>query len=229
MPSSDLPGLILQHEASTPADLLGEWLRERGIPYETVSVWEDGPPPDPTGRPWICSLGSDQTPGRACGPAWVDAEVDFLRAALELEVPVLGLCFGGQALAVAAGGDVHPADPPAAGWAEVETEDPSLIPAGPWLHFHYDQLEPPPEAVELARSPAGVAAFRIGRSLGLQFHPETGPAVAGRWAESERARLAEIGIDATTVAAGGAQLGDRAREFAFAIFDAWRADVLGDA
>ena len=101
MPTSELPALILQHEASTPADLLGEWLREREIPHETVDVWEEGAPSDPGGRPWICSLGSDQTPGRP-GPAWVEDEIDLLRAALDAEVPVLGLCFGGQALATAA-------------------------------------------------------------------------------------------------------------------------------
>jgi len=228
MPMAELPPLILQHEAATPADLLGDWLRERGIPHETVKVWEVGPPPDPTGRPWICSLGSDQTPGRPGGPAWVDAEVAFLRSALDAGVPVLGLCFGGQALAAAAGGRVHPAEPPAAGWAQAETTAPELIPAGPWLHFHYDQLEPPPGATELARSPAGVAAFRLGRSLGLQFHPETGPAVAARWAESERDRLAEIGIESATVTAGGERLGDRTRDLAFTLFDAWRANVLGD-
>lgn len=229
MHTRELPPLILQHEASTPADLLGEWLRERGISHETVPVWEEGPPTDPRGRPWICSLGSDQTPGRSGSPAWVDAEVAFLRSALDAGVPVLGLCFGGQALAVAAGGDVHPAQPPAAGWAEVETAEPALIPAGPWLHFHYDQLEPPPGAIELARSPAGVAAFRVGRSLGLQFHPETGPAVAARWAESESDRLDGMGIDPTGVAAGGERLGERPRELAFALFDAWRSDVIGDA
>ena len=227
MPATALPALILQHEANAPADLLGGWLRERGIAHETVPVWERGVPADPRGRPWICSLGSDQTPGRAGSLPWVDAEVALLRAALGAGVPVLGLCFGGQALATAAGGGVHPADPPAAGWAEVESNEPTLIPPGPWLHFHYDQLEPPPGATELARSPAGVAAFRLGRSLGLQFHPETGPAIAAGWAASERVRLRELGIDPAAVAAGGERLGDRGRELAFALFDGWRTEVLG--
>lgn len=227
MSASAPPALILQHEANAPADLLGDWMRERGIADETVPVWERGVPVDPIGRPWICSLGSDQTPGRAGSAPWVDAEVAFLRAALSAEVPVLGLCFGGQALAAAAGGAVHPADPPAAGWAEVETADPALIPPGPWLHFHYDQLEPPPRSTELARSPAGVAAFRLGRSLGLQFHPETGPAIAAGWAESERERLGELGIDPAAVTAGGERLGTRTRALAFALFDAWHSEVLG--
>ncbi len=227
MPLSAPAALILQHEPSAPADLLGEWLRARGIAHETVPVWERGAPTDPSGRPWICSLGSDQTPSRAGSAPWVDAEVALLGAALDAGVPVLGLCFGGQALAAAAGGAVHPADPPAAGWAEVETIEPELIAPGPWLHFHFDQLEAPPGSTELARSPAGVAAFRLGRSLGLQFHPETGPVVAAGWAESERARLREAGIDPDAVAAGGERLGARARDLAFALFDAWRAEVLG--
>lgn len=191
-----------------------------------MPVWERGAPTDPTGRPWICSLGSDQTPGQP-GPAWVEDEIAFLRAALDADVPVLGLCFGGQALAAAAGGSVHPADPPAVGWAEVETDVPELIAPGPWLHFHYHQLEPPPGSTELARSPAGVAAFRLGRNLGLQFHPETGPTVAAGWALSERADLERIGIDPDSVTSGGDALGARTRDLAFGLFDAWHRDVLG--
>ena len=105
---------------------------------------------------------------------------------------------------------------------------PELIAPGPWLSFHYAQLEPPPGAFELAHSPAGVAAFRLGRNLGLQFHPETGPAVAARWAESERDRLQELGIDPAGVVAGGERLGERTRDLAFDLFDAWRRDVLGE-
>ncbi len=113
MAAPQLPPLILQHEASTPADLLGEWLRERGIVVETVPVWERGAPTDPTGRPWICSLGSDQTPGQPPGLGR-GREIAFLRAALDADVPVLGLCFGGQALAAAAASTL-PTLPPSAG------------------------------------------------------------------------------------------------------------------
>lgn len=220
--------LILQHEPTAPADMLAEWLRAREITYETVPVWEQGLPGDAGTWEWICSLGSDETPNRSGAAAWVDAEVAFLRAALAAGIPVLGLCFGGQALAVAAGGGVHPADPPAAGWAEVETSDPGLVSPGPWLHFHYDQLEPPPEATVIARSPAGVAAFTLGRSLGLQFHPETGPAVVAGWAESERERLTDLSIDPAGVAEGGRRLGSRPRDLAFNLFDAWRARLADD-
>lgn len=182
-------------------------------------------PEDPAVYGWICSLGSEHTPGRESAPAWVEAEVAFLRAAVASGVPVLGLCFGGQALAAAAGGSVAPADPPEVGWIEIETSDPDRIPAGPWLHFHYDQLELPEGAKELARSPAGTAAFELGPHLGLQFHPETTPEIADDWADSEEATLRRLGISAEELAAAARRSGPGAKRDAHHLFDAWWASL----
>jgi imidazoleglycerol phosphate synthase glutamine amidotransferase subunit HisH len=148
----------------------------------------------------------------------VDAEIEFLRGAVEHDVPVLGLCFGGQALALAAGGAVARSEPPEIGWIEVETSDPELIPPGPWLHFHYDLLAPPPGAEVVARSPAGPAAFVLKRSLGLQFHPESTPEIGAEWARLDAERLERLGIDGTgllDVDANGT------REAAMRLFDGW--------
>lgn len=216
-------GLILQHEADAPAGHLADWLVDHGIVHSVLPVWESPLPDDPAGYAWICSLGSEHTPGRDSSPAWVDSEVAFLRRAIEADVPVLGLCFGGQALASAAGGDVHPSEPPEVGWIEIETRDPERIPRGPWLHFHYDQLELPDEAQELARSPAGPAAFALGPHLGLQFHPETTPEIADGWARSERATLKRIGIGAEELAEQAKRSGGGARADARRLFDAWWA------
>ena len=215
------PGLVLQHEPTAPADLFAEWLSERGLPYEVRRVWKDGPPGDFRAFGWICALGSDATPGQPGAPSWVEPEIEFLREALARDVPILGLCFGGQALAAAAGAAVHPADPPEVGWAPIETDDEELVPSGPWLHFHYDQLELPHGAVELARSPAGTAAFRLGRNLGLQFHPEARSERAASWAEAERDRLRSLGIDPATVAAGGKRHGHAAAAAARRLFAGW--------
>jgi GMP synthase-like glutamine amidotransferase len=215
------PGVILQHGEDGPAALFGAWCERRGIGFTVRRVWEDGPPPNPADFGWICALGADETPNRAGNPAWVDAEVDFLRSALGSDVPVLGLCFGGQALACAAGGSVGPSAPAEVGWLAIETADPTLVPPGPWLHFHYDQLEPPPGAVELARSPAGPAAFRCGRNLGLQFHPEATPAIAGEWARTEAAELAALGVGPGDVAEQGRRCGAAAEDAATRLFDGW--------
>jgi GMP synthase-like glutamine amidotransferase len=221
------PGLILQQEESAPPALFGDWCRRRGIGFDICRAWEVGPPADHARLRWVCALGSEHTPGGAGAPPWVDAEVGFLRRALEAGVPILGLCFGGQALAAAAGAQVAPADPPEVGWMEIETDDPERIPAGPWLHFHYYQLSVPPGAIELARTPAGPAAFALGPSLGLQFHPECTPAIADAWAASEEERLLALGISPSAVAAQGLERAGAAAEAADALFDAWWSGLDG--
>jgi GMP synthase-like glutamine amidotransferase len=214
--------LILQHGDDGPPGILGEWLSERGLAHDTHATWREPLPSDPGDYGWIATLGSEHTPGAVDAPAWVAAEIGFLGEALAADVPVLGLCFGGQALAVAAGGAVHRADPAEIGWLEVASDDLALIPPGPWLHYHYDQLRPPPASETIARSPSGPAAFVLGRSLGLQFHPESTPEIAAEWARQDgslsaedSARLAEEGARAAPSAAGAARR----------LFDAWWARV----
>lgn len=220
------PGLILQHEEVGPPALFAEWCERRSIPYEVRRVWEDGLPPGAVGLPWICTLGSDHSPAETDAPDWVEEEIAFLRGALDAGVPVLGLCFGGQALAAAAGAQIRAAEPPEIGWLEVETDEPDLVPAGPWLHFHYDQLSVPPGGEEIARSAAGTAAFRLGRSLGLQFHPEGTPAIADGWTLSDQERLLPLGISPSAVAIEGRERGAAAAAAAEALFDAWWARLI---
>ena len=210
------PGLILQHGVDAPPALLAEWADSRGLEHDVHPAWREPLPPDPARYGWIATLGSEHTPGAEGAPAWVDAEIDFLRRALELDVPVLGLCFGGQALAIAAGGAVAPSEPPQIGWYEVSTDDPARIPPGPWLHYHYDQLSPPPGAEVVARAAAGPAAFAIGRSLGLQFHPESTVEIGGAWARMDAEQLERRGIEPAFEAAPETASADAMR-----LFDAW--------
>jgi GMP synthase-like glutamine amidotransferase len=163
------PGIILQHGPHAPPGHLGAYLAEAGLPHRVVRVWEEGVP-DLTGAPWIASLGSEHSAADT-EPAWIPQEVEALRAAADAGVPILGLCFGGQALSVALGGDVSRTPDPEIGWVAVASEDPE-IPSGPYGQYHYELLAVPPGGREVARSPGGTAAFRAGPHLGLQFHPE---------------------------------------------------------
>jgi GMP synthase-like glutamine amidotransferase len=96
----------------------------------------------------------------------------MLCKAHEAGVPLLGICFGGQALAAALGGSVERAPRAEIGWVDVETDDASVVGPGPWFQFHYDRFLLPPGAVDVARNEVCSQAFTIGRSMGLQFHPE---------------------------------------------------------
>jgi GMP synthase-like glutamine amidotransferase len=217
----DRPGVVLHNEDAAPAALLGHWLGERGMAHTTVRAWEEAMPDDPGEFDWVVALGASDSASQAHG--WVPDEIEFLRRAVDADVPVLGICFGGQALAVALGGRISRAEPASIGWFEIETDEPDLVPRGPWVHFNYELFSVPDGATQIARSPRGPSAYRLGPHLGLQFHPEPTPEIVGTWAESEAAKLDELGIELADLRDQGERFGAAAARDAFDLFDAWRA------
>ena len=175
--------------------------------------------------------------------AWIAAEVAFLRAAHDAGVPVLGLCFGGQALAAALGGEVQRASQPEIGWVALDRPivlrgdgnsdgagpdraEGRLEVVGPFFAWHEDAFTVPPGATELARSPAGPQAVAHGRSLALQFHPEVDEAIVEAWLDWGRGQLADARLDEDALRAETAARAADARRRAFALFDGWAASWL---
>ena len=98
---------------------------------------------------------------------------------LESGLPVLGICYGMQALTHALGGRVAPAAHREYGPATVETirENPLLPPGSyPVWMSHGDRIEtPPPGFIPLARSgnsPVAAMGNPERGYYGVQFHPE---------------------------------------------------------
>jgi GMP synthase-like glutamine amidotransferase len=77
------------------------------------------------------------------------------------------------------------------GWRLVDSVDEELIPAGPWLEFHGDRCLPAGAATVLARNDVAVQAFRTGRHLAVQFHPEVDGPQLKRWLDGGAAGEAE--------------------------------------
>lgn len=75
--------------------LLGGWPDERGLPVVTYRAGNGGPCPDPRGYAFVACLGSRFGGHDAAEPS-VIAGRTCLEQAVEHDVPVLGLCFGGQ-------------------------------------------------------------------------------------------------------------------------------------
>ena len=217
------PGLLLQHGDDGPPARFGDWRRERGLEVVVHPAWEQ-PPPDPREFAFVVSLGSENSAGETDG--WVPEEIAALRTAVDADVPVLGLCFGGQALSVALGGGIEVLETPEIGWVPVESFDP-LVPRGHWLQYHFDLMHLPPGAQALARSPAGLAAFRHGRHLGLQFHPEADADLVDLWARTDP-KLPSTGISPEDLAAQSRAHAGPARSQAFALFDAWLANLVAE-
>ena len=195
--------LVILHDEYGLPGLVGDRLRERGVDLEPLLVVDDffDPVSDlefpdpcdfdlivPLGAPW--SVYDTDTIG-----TWISRELEMLRLAIERDVPVFGICFGAQALAVALGGDVRPAALPEIGWYTIDSDQPESIATGPWLQWHHDVVTVPPGAKELARSEAGPQAFRAGRHLGVQFHPEMTPEVLEPWLLLGWDDLARVDVD----------------------------------
>ncbi|HYZ71000.1 MAG TPA: glutamine-hydrolyzing GMP synthase [Thermoleophilaceae bacterium] len=117
------------------------------------------------------------------GPASVYAEgAPRLRPELlELGVPVLGICYGMQAMAHDLGGRVELAEAGEFGRSELTIREPGRLLAGLpaeqtcWMSHRDSVYDPPPGFTALASSPSSpVAALEsVERGLyGIQFHPE---------------------------------------------------------
>ncbi|WP_053057933.1 type 1 glutamine amidotransferase [Rubrobacter aplysinae] len=219
------PVLIRQHGDITPPGILEDWLHERGIAFEVQLSYDESEAPDPTDYAFVASLGSACNPNDVHVPAVV-REIELIRRAVDGEVPVLGLCFGGEVLSTVLGGRVERSPEPELGWCEIQTDDPSTVPAGPWLEWHYDSFTTPPDAAEIARTDTAVQAFRIGPHLGVQFHPESTVEIVSGWAGLDTERLAEMGIDDwRPLLEATHQRKQAARGDAFELFDAFASIV----
>jgi GMP synthase-like glutamine amidotransferase len=210
--------LILEHEPESPAGLLAGWAQGRGHSLETLHVPRLKGWPDPSESDVIVSLGSDCSAHASADP-WIEREIAFLGESHRAGVPILGICFGAQALALALGGTVRRADFAEVGWSSTDSSEPELLPRGPWFGWHEDVFSVPPEAREIARSDAGPLAFVLGRSIGLQFHPEVDSSVIQGWISGARDRIAELSIDEDALLGEVAADGDAARARAEDLFD----------
>ncbi len=211
--------LFIQHSPRTPPALLHEWCATNGIGLHIHRIWERGPLPALDRHAFLVTAGSAYTPNDV-NVRDVRDELHLLDSALDRELPVLGLCFGAQMLAVVLGGTVHRLETPELGWYEVDSSDPG-VPRGPWLQWHYWGFRCPPEAEPLASSPAGCQVFRHGTSLGVQFHPESTLTEVSGWARNDAERLRALGIDGLTRLADGSHHAAAARRAAFALFDSF--------
>jgi GMP synthase-like glutamine amidotransferase len=219
--------LIVQQQDDAPPALVADWALENGVELEIAhgAVAEPLPEPDPERFSFVVTLGSDASAGSDI--PWVRRELEWLTRADERALPILGICFGAQALAVALGGAVRRAPRPEIGWVTIASDDPELIEPGPWFTWHEDVIELPSLATEIARNEVCVQAFSAGPHLGVQFHPEVTEAVLDGWFASSGAarQLASAVTDEQRLRLEGAQRLAPAREAAFRLLDAFASRI----
>ncbi len=204
--------LFVAHDHVSPTGPLAQRLREHGFEVDEILIVDEAnfaTPnvafefPDlarydlivPMGSPW--GAWDDESIGR-----WLLPEIAWVREAIDRDIPVLGVCFGGQLMARALGGTVARAPRAEIGWTAIHTDDAALVPAGPWFQFHYDRWTLPDAATEVARNASASQAFTVGRSLAVQFHPELTASMLEGWLREGGAEQVEAdGQDAAAMLA----------------------------
>jgi GMP synthase-like glutamine amidotransferase len=186
--------LILQHEDPTPPGHVTDWLAERGASAEIHRIDLIDRDVDPRDYDMVVSLGSEFA-AFDDSHAFVTREARLMERAAEAEVPILGLCFGGQLLARVFGGRGFRAEDSEIGWLPVRSRDPDTVASGPWFQWHFDSFTVPDGADLLADSDVGPQAFAHGPHLGLQFHPEVTVGIMDEWVRVYRHELDGDGVD----------------------------------
>ncbi len=189
--------IVIRHHKEDSAGFIGQAFADRGASVSTYLFPGGGVLPRLEGVDHVVVLGAAPSVNDEGDHApWIEQEIAWLREVDAAGLPLLGICFGAQAMCVAFGGAVELAQRKEVGWRLVETADEDLVPTGPWLEFHSDRCLPPQEARILATSEIGVQAFSIGRHLAVQFHPEVDGAQLKLWLDAGgRAEVEQAGED----------------------------------
>lgn len=104
----------------------------------------------------------------------------------------------------------------------IETDEPELVPDGPWFQWHFDRWQVPPGAREVARNEAASQGFVLRRNLAVQFHPELDSAMLRGWLDNGgSAVMARLGLDEAAIVAQTAALEDDSRARALRLVDAF--------
>ena len=194
--------LVIEHDPLSTPERVGAYLEKRGYTLDHFVVVEDIDFPQVSAtfpangdHDLIVLMGAPWSVYDPAMSGWVLPELEFIRVKVNAGVPVLGICFGAQALSAALGGTVSRADHPEYGWGSIESGV-DQIADGPWFQYHHDEFTLPPGATELARNRSGVQAFCIDRSLAVQFHPEMTADLIASWCKVDGGwEMVEAGLE----------------------------------
>lgn len=158
---------LIQHHPAEGPGTIAFWAESRGLTLKVFRA-DLGQLPPVSADPVILLGGPYES---NAGPAWLEAERQWLKGTLDRDAAVFAICLGAQLLALSLGGNVRRMDRSETGWTTVTFIDGQTLKV---LEWHEDAIDLPPAAQLLASSEhCAQQMYRAGPTrLGLQFHPE---------------------------------------------------------
>ena len=183
------PIRIFTHVASEHPGYLCEYLDQREIYYEKTNINQINPVlkqvNDVSGLIFLGSPVSVNDP-----LPWITEELALIRSAAQADIPVLGICFGGQLISKALGGEVHSAKMMQIGWHQTVLTDYAKAQFKSnnsqnnfyAFEWHGDEFLPPKGAVPMFNGGCiKNQGFLYKSCLALQFHPEITKVMVHEW------------------------------------------------
>ena len=195
--------LVLQHIECEDLGTIANAMSQRGIGYKYVRLFDGEPVPyDPGNYSGMIILGGPMNVYEEDKFPYLKDEDILIKKAVKNDMPVLGICLGGQLIAKATGAKVKKGTKKEIGWYDLKlTKDsrqdkvfnplPGTIKVFQW---HGDTFDIPDGAVHLAGSELfSNQAYRVGSSIyGLQFHLEVTQEMINRWISEYEEELSTL-------------------------------------
>jgi len=173
------PVAIFRHIAVEGPGYLTVVLDEHTIPWQLICINSGDPVPDnPSPFSGLVFMGGPMSVND-CLP-WIPPALALIRKAVELDIPLLGHCLGGQLISKALGGVVSRNPVKEIGWNQCTVSDNDT--ARLWFgnaqsfdafHWHGETFSLPQGATHLLSSAHCVnQAYALGKHLALQCHVE---------------------------------------------------------
>lgn len=185
------PVVIFRHARTEGAGFLGTFLEQNNIPWCEVRIDLGHALPDTAQNfSGLVLMGgpmsvNDDLP-------WIIPVLNLIREAIDLDIPVLGHCLGGQLISKALGGVVNANPVKEIGWVNVLVSNNAE--AQRWFgetkqflsfHWHGETFTLPQGATHLLSSEyCQNQAYSIGKHLGFQCHIEMTVDMVKIWCET---------------------------------------------
>ena len=169
---------------------------------------------------------------------FIGAEIALLKHRMAANKPTLGICLGAQLIASALGSDIYSGNVKEIGWSDLY-----LTSAGEqsslrylqaehcsMLHWHGETFDLPDGAELLASTEHYLnQAFRYGKTLALQFHPEVNQHDMEKWFVGHIGEISQTeGVSVAQLRADTHQYANRLEVQSELFFNSWLREVIDE-